>query len=157
MSNLATGVVVVTARVTDEDGVRDHAMTANTLTSVSLDPPMVLFCVQRTSRFHDAVLAAGAWAVNVLGEDLRSAAAWFATHGRPIGGQLGEYRYATGRRSGAPVLSDAIASLECRTWATYPGGDHTIVVGEVQCVRGPVGDDAEPLIYFRSRFRQLDA
>ncbi len=84
MGRFATGVTVVTAV---QDGF-DHAMTANSFASVSLDPPLVLVCVEVDSRFHEAVLDAGGWNVNVLDEAQRGRASWFATKGRPLVGQF---------------------------------------------------------------------
>ncbi|MDH4016127.1 MAG: flavin reductase family protein, partial [Actinomycetota bacterium] len=78
----ATGIAVITTRA---DGL-DHAMTANSFTSVSLDPLLALVCVERDSRFHSAVLAAGTWAVSFLPEGQEATARWFATRGRPLDG-----------------------------------------------------------------------
>ena len=84
MGRFATGVTVVTTRA----GEHDHAMTANSLASVSLDPLLVLVCVENDSRFFDAVIDTGAWGVSVLPHRARPAAAWLATSGRPLHGQL---------------------------------------------------------------------
>jgi flavin reductase (DIM6/NTAB) family NADH-FMN oxidoreductase RutF len=147
----ATGIVVVSASL---DGV-DHAMTVNAFTSVSLDPLLVLFCAEKAARFHGAVLAAGSWAVSVLGEDAEETSRWLSTRGRPLEGQLADYPHHPGPQTGAPVLDDAIASLECRTWEVYDGGDHSIVVGEVIGLnsRRP---DVGPLIYYKRKYRRLD-
>ena len=77
----ASGIVVVTTR-------GGHAMTVSAFTSVSLDPPLVLFCAEKIARFHDAVLAEGSWAVSILAEDDEKTARWLATRGRPMDGQL---------------------------------------------------------------------
>ena len=147
----ATGIVVVS---TSLDGV-DHAMTVNAFTSVSLDPLLVLFCSEKIARFHSAVLAAGSWAVSVLGEDAEETSRWLSTRGRPLEDQLADHSHHPGPRTGAPVLDDAIASLECRTRDVYDGGDHSIVVGEVISVdsRRP---DVGPLIYYKRKYRRLD-
>lgn len=147
----ATGIVVVSASL---DGV-DHAMTVNAFTSVSLDPMLVLFCAEKIARFHGAVLAAGSWAVSVLGEDAEEASRWLSTRGRPLEDQLADYPHHPGPHTGAPVLDDAIASLECRTRDVYDGGDHSIVVGEVIGVdtRRP---DVGPLLYYNRKYRRLD-
>jgi flavin reductase (DIM6/NTAB) family NADH-FMN oxidoreductase RutF len=140
----------VTTRV---DGV-DHAMTANSFTSVSLDPMLVLICVERTVRFHDAVLRSGLWAVSVLGEDDREAAEWFALRGRPLTGQLERFPHRRGPLTDAAVLDSALASLEVRTAAVYDGGDHDIVLGEVMALAQAPGH-GRPLLYFESGYRQL--
>ncbi|MEV4255054.1 flavin reductase family protein [Spirillospora sp. NPDC049652] len=150
VGRFATGVAVVT---TVDDGV-DHAMTVNAFTSVSLDPLLVMFCAERTARFHDTVLAAGTWAVSVLPDGLRAASEHLATRGRPIAGQLDGYRVHRGAVTGAAVLSEALAAVECRTHAVHPAGDHSIVIGEVLSLDVP-NPDAEPLIFHDGRYRRI--
>jgi flavin reductase (DIM6/NTAB) family NADH-FMN oxidoreductase RutF len=146
----ATGIVVVTASV----GGTGHAMTVTAFTSVSLVPLRVLFCAEKIARFHDAVLAAGAWAVSVLGEDSEKTSRWLATRGRPLAGQLDAIPHHPGPLTGAPILDDALAAMECRTTAVHDGGDHSIVVGEVLAISEP-RPDGSPLIYYASRYRRL--
>lgn len=150
LGRFATGVTVVT---TIAGGV-DHAMTASAFTPVSLDPLLVLVCVDKDARFHDAVLDAGFWGVSVLAAGARPAAEWFATQGRPLHGQLNRVRHGRGRATGAVLLDDAVATLEVRTTAVYDGGDHSIVVGAVLSVGTPL-PDAKPLVYYRSRYTSL--
>lgn len=126
----ASGIVVVTTR-------GGHAMTVSAFTSVSLDPPLVLFCAEKIARFHDAVLAEGSWAVSILAEDDEKTARWLATRGRPLDGQLEGVAHHPGPATGAPLLDDALAVLECRTTAVHDAGDHSIVVGEVEAVTAP--------------------
>ena len=126
----ASGIVVVTTR-------GGHAMTVSAFTSVSLDPPLVLFCAEKIARFHDAVLAEGSWAVSILAEDDEKTARWLATRGRPLDGQLDGVAHHPGPATGAPLLDDALAVLECRTTAVHDAGDHSIVVGQVEAVAGP--------------------
>jgi flavin reductase (DIM6/NTAB) family NADH-FMN oxidoreductase RutF len=146
----ASGIVVVSASL---EGT-GHAMTVNAFTSVSLVPLRVLFCAEKIARFHDAVLAAGSWAVSVLGEDSEKTARWLATRGRPLDGQLDAVAYHTGPATGAPILDDALAAMECRTTAVHDGGDHSIVVGEVLAVSEP-RPAGSPLLYYASRYRRL--
>lgn len=150
MARFATGVAVVTCQV---DGT-DHAMTANSFTSVSLDPPLVLVCVDEESRFHEAVTRADTWAVSILAEHQTGRARWFATSSRPIPGQFDTTPTRRGGLSGALLLDGALATVECRTHARHPGGDHTILVGEVL---GLQLDDPEgrPLVWFGHGFRTL--
>ena len=151
----ATGIAVVAATT----GGVTHAMTVNALTSVSLDPLLILVCVERAARFHDAVLSAGTWAVSVLTEDHEKTARWLATRGRPVEDQLDGHPHHPGPVTGHPILDDALASLECRTYATHPGGDHTILVGEVLSVSGPdpSSEVPGPLLYHDGRYRRLPA
>lgn len=127
MARCATGVVVVT---TVADGF-DHAMTANSFTSVSLDPQLVLFCVQRDSRFHEAITAAARWEVNLLAADQAAEARWFAERGRPLERQMQVVEY-TRDEDGIALLAGSIGYLGCTTEAIHPGGDHSIVVGRVE-------------------------
>ena len=124
------GIVVVTTSA-------GHAMTVSAFASVSLEPPLVLFCAEKIARFHDAVLTAGSWGASILAEDAEKTARWLATRGRPLDGQLDGVAHHAGPVTGAPLLDGALATLECRTTAVYDGGDHSIVVGEVVSVGGP--------------------
>ncbi len=150
MGRFATGVCVVSTLL---DGM-DHAMTVNTFTSVSLEPLLVLVCVETESRFYDAVLESGQWAVSVLDAAARPAAAWLATRGRPLDGQLDQVPHHRGPVTGAAVLDQASAWLECGTHGVYPGGDHVILVGEVLSA-GLGSDDGGALVYHRSDYRFL--
>lgn len=145
MARVASGVVVVTARVDDAD----HAMTANSFTSVSLDPQLVLFCVQKDSRFHDAIHASSRWVVNLLSADQAAAARWFAERGRPLGRQMDLVEY-TRDDDGIALLTGSIGHLGCTTEAIHPGGDHSIVVGRVRRI---VHENlhANPLLYLDHR------
>jgi len=150
MSRFATGVIVVTC-VQD---AFDHAMTANAFASVSLDPALVLVCVENDSRFHEAIGHAELWAVNVLDASQRGRASWFATRGRPLVGQFDSTPTTRSQITGSLLLDGALAVLECRTVAVHPAGDHDIVVGEVLGMRTP-RPDGDPLVYFRSAYRSL--
>jgi flavin reductase (DIM6/NTAB) family NADH-FMN oxidoreductase RutF len=152
------GIVVVTTSA-------GHAMTVSAFASVSLEPPLVLFCAEKIARFHDAVLAAGAWAVSILAEDGEKTASWLATRGRPLEGQLDEVPHRPGPATGAPLLDGALATMECRTFAVYDGGDHSIVVGRVAAADSPAESPARgsapgpparrPLIHHAGRYHRL--
>lgn len=150
VGRFATGVTVVTTR---HRGI-DHAMTANAFTSVSLEPLLVLVCVELEARFHDAIVDSGTWGVSVLEESARPTAEWFAERGRPLHGQLDRHPHHPGPRTGAPLLDAALATLECATRAVYPGGDHSIVLGKVLDVALP-RPEARPLLYYRGAWRHL--
>lgn len=144
MGNLATGVAVVAARH-PETG-QPFGLTANSLTSVSLEPPLVLVCVQQQLRSHDCIRCAEHFSVNLLGEHQEEVSRRFARRD-------GEEKFAgvpfrTGA-SGAPILEDAFAWLDCRLWASYPGGDHTIYVGEVLAGEAREG---RPLLFFQGAY-----
>ena len=134
VGRLATGVTIVTSRL----GVVDHAMTANALTSVSLEPLLVLVCVEREARFHDAIVESGSGGSASCRPAARATADWLATRGRPLHGQL-ERVPPTAGVTGVALLDESLSTLECETTGAYPGGDHTIVVGRV-----PRGGDQRP-------------
>ena len=150
MGRLAAGVTVVT---TTSDG-HDHAMTADTLTSVSLDPLLVLVCVETEARWHDTVLAAGVFGVSVLAAEQRPLSEWFATRGRPLHGQLDRAPHHRGQRTGVALLDGSLMHLECRTTDVHPAGDHVIVVAEVVSIQLP--DTVGPaLVHFRGRYGSI--
>ena len=143
------GIVVVTTSA-------GHAMTVSAFASVSLEPPLVLFCAEKIARFHNAVLAAGSWSASILAEDGEKTARWLATRGRPLDGQLDGVAHHAGPVTGAPLLDGALATLECRTTAVYDGGDHSIIVGEVVAADSPAGPPARgPLVHYAGRYRRL--
>jgi flavin reductase len=150
MGRFASGVTVVTARVREID----HAMTANAFASVSLEPMLVLVCVEQEARFHDAVMAAGQWGVSVLDGSGRAVSEWLATRGRPLHGQLDRVPHHYGAVTGAALLEQSLATMECRTVGSFPGGDHTIVVGEVLAIGTRDSDDGG-LIHFRGRYDRI--
>lgn len=150
IGRFATGVTVVTTFA----GQHDHAMTANSVTSVSLDPVLMLVSVEQDSRWHEAVAESGVWGVSILGAHDRPSAEWLASPGRPLHGQLDRIAHHRGPRTGVALLDGALATLECRTFAAHPAGDHTLVVGEVVSVHSPARVDAA-LVHFRGRYGVL--
>ncbi|MFC9971096.1 flavin reductase [Spirillospora sp. NPDC127200] len=142
----STGVSVVTT--VSGDGW--HGMTASSFSSVSLEPPLVLVCLARRLRTHRLVEASGVFAVSVLGRD-------HARLGRVFAGMEPGERFA-GRpwrtaRTGAPVLEEALGWLDCRVAHAYPGGDHTIFVGEA--LAGATPRRAAPLLFHSRAWGQL--
>lgn len=144
LGHYATGVAVVATRAPGDGGPRGLTVTA--FASVSLDPPLVLACVDRGSETHEAIGAVGRFAVSIL------PAAGAALAGR-FGGRGGAEKFEgvawREEATGSPILDEAIAWVDCTVWARYPGGDHTIFVGEVVAggVRG-----GEPLLYHRGGY-----
>ena len=142
----ATGVVVVSTRA----GTHDHAMTANSFTTVSLDPPLVLFCVERDARFHDAVVDSGSFGVSILAAEHRRVATWLSTPGRPLIGQLDTVPHERGP-GGSVLVSGALGHLEADVTAMHHAGDHSIVVGAVTHLDAP-DEPTAALLYVRSRY-----
>lgn len=144
--SFATGVTVVTCR--DADGT-PHGLTANSFTSLSLDPPLVLVCLAKATTSAGPLTQAKHFAVNVLRTSQRPASITFSS---PAGDRFGKTRWEEGRR-GAPLLTDSLAQFECDGHAVHDGGDHWILVGRIDRVRFEEGPD--PLLYFRGRYRRL--
>jgi 3-hydroxy-9,10-secoandrosta-1,3,5(10)-triene-9,17-dione monooxygenase reductase component len=124
LGQFPTGVTIVTAA----GPTRPLGMTANSFSSVSLDPPLVSWCCACSSPSHDGFAAAEGFAVHFLGADHRDLALRFA--GKGGGDRFDGVAHRPGRY-GAPLIEELAPVFECRTWARYPGGDHTILIGEV--------------------------
>lgn len=148
LSCLAGGVTVVTAR--RPDGT-PSGLTATSVCSVSLEPPLILVCLERDTRTHGVVGAAGSYAVNLLRAGQEGLARHFA---RDVDDKFDEVPHESGV-VGAPILGDALGFLECVVVKTLPAGDHTIYVGEVRQAGAESREEAEPLLYFRSEYRAL--
>lgn len=149
MGRFATGVTVVTTC----DGPQRHGITVNAFCSVSLDPPLVLVCIDRTSKVRDILADAGIFAVNLLAEDQQDVSVCFAsnTDERHL-----NFCHADSHveATGAPVLDNALGYVDCRVVNIFPGGDHDIFIGQVEAL-GTADGDARPLLYYRSQYRQL--
>jgi len=147
LGHFATGVTIITARHDDEP----VGMAANSFTSVSLDPPLVLFCAGVESETWPQIKAAERFCVNVLGHRQRDLAVGFARKGsdRYDGVEL------LSRADGPPWMAGAIAHIDCRIAAEHPAGDHTLVLGEVlelSVSESDVEALEEPLIFYRGEF-----
>jgi len=145
----ATGITVITL---DSDH-EVHGMTANAFTSVSLDPMLVLVCVDRRARTHAHLHAKKRFGVNVLSEDQHAISEYYArperTHERAEQ-EAGAVFERT--QHGTPVLKGALAYLECRLHSAQDAGDHTIFIAEVEEV---VVREGEPLLFFGSKYRKI--
>lgn len=145
----ATGITVVTA---GQDLPR--GMTANAFTSVSLEPPLVLVCVQRSANMHETIQECGSFAISVLAAHQEDVARLFANDNRPRGSEFDAVDAIPGPYTGAPILSGALAWLECALTTTYDGGDHSIFIGEVQSLGR--GESDEALLFYDGRFHRLE-
>lgn len=147
----ATGITVVTA-----GGDEPRGMTANSFTSVSLDPPMVLVCVLRDASMHETILEQAGFAISVLSNRQERVARYFADRNRPRGqGEFDTVAHIRGPQTGAPVLPDALAWFECSLAAVYEGGDHSIFLGEI--VHAGRGPDEDALLFYAGAYRRLEA
>jgi 3-hydroxy-9,10-secoandrosta-1,3,5(10)-triene-9,17-dione monooxygenase reductase component len=148
MGHFATGVTVVTSVGDDGEPV---GTTANAVTSLSLDPPLVLVCFDLASATLRAVHRHGAFAVNVLGAGQEHLSANFARRG--LAAAWDEVRHRRGP-TGSPRIEDVIAHVECTVEHTLPGGDHEIVVGRVRHV-STNGNGEAPLVFWRGKYASV--
>ena len=148
MGCFATGVTIITI---DQEG-EVHGMTANAFTAVSLDPVLVLVCVDHRARTHAHLHARKRFGVNVRSSDQQAISEYYA--GASEAHQHPESAGARFERTahGTPVLQGALAYLECRLHSAQPAGDHTIFIAEVEHVEVRDGD---PLLFFRGRYRDI--
>lgn len=149
MGAFATGVTIITVDLEGEV----HGMTANAFTSVSLDPMLVLVCVDHSTRTHAHLHAKKRFGINVLCEDQRVISEYYARAERTHENAEAEAGARFDRtRHGTPVLHGALAYLECRLQSVQEAGDHTIFIAEVEDV---VLQDGDPLVFFRGRYRKI--
>lgn len=149
-SRLATGVMVMTTEV---DGA-PHGMTVNAVTSVSLDPLLVLVCVEKDTMMERLLAAGGVFALSILPAECSHLSVHFADSERPAGAAQFADVGIRAEGTGAPVLDCSIGWVDCEVWATYDGGDHIIVVGEVVDLDLAM-EDAPPLVYYRSGYHTV--
>ena len=146
----ATGVTVVTMH----DGDQPHGITVNAFASVSLDPLLLLVCIDKAVSVYQALERAGAFAVNILTEDQRELSEFFACHGREDEGDtMGGFPYRAGK-TGSPILEGTLGWVDCRFWRQSDAGDHTMVLGEVVDMELSRPDGA-PLLFYSGGYRRL--
>jgi flavin reductase (DIM6/NTAB) family NADH-FMN oxidoreductase RutF len=145
LGRFATGVTVLT--VVTSDG-RQLGMTANSLASVSLHPPLISLCVDREAEMHDAILTTREFMVNVLSSPQEALARRFADKHEDRFDGIG-YHLSP---AGLIMLDGALAYIECQRHAEFPAGDHTLILGRV--VGGSTGE-GRPLLYYRGGYAVL--
>jgi flavin reductase (DIM6/NTAB) family NADH-FMN oxidoreductase RutF len=142
LGRFATGVTILTTRAADG---RLYGMTANAVAAVSLDPPLVLVCVERTREMHDVLRSAPRFALSVLAADQEPLSHRFA---EDSGDRFAGVAMLEGAH-GLPLVAGAVAHIECATREAVAAGDHTIFIGRVT---GGAGTDRPPLAYFRATY-----
>jgi 3-hydroxy-9,10-secoandrosta-1,3,5(10)-triene-9,17-dione monooxygenase reductase component len=147
LGHFATGVTLITAM----DGDEPVGMACNSFTSVSLDPPLVLYCAAKASSTWPKIQPAQCFAANILGEDDEELCRLFATKGAARFKHLNYSPY----RTGAPVIHDAIAFVDCETVAEHDAGDHVIVVGRV--VELGYASEGKPLLFYRGGYGHFES
>lgn len=143
----ASGVTIVTTRA----GERVFGMTASAFSSVSLDPPLVLVCIEKKAHTLPWIVESGVFAVNVLADDQQELSTRFATEGN----ESVRFEGVACRSgpTGAPWLPDTLAVLDCRVTAAHDAGDHFIYVGTVEAAE--FAAEREPLLHYDARYRAL--
>jgi flavin reductase (DIM6/NTAB) family NADH-FMN oxidoreductase RutF len=144
LSHFASGVTIVTTRANESD----YGLTVSAFSSLSLVPPLVLICIEKTVKTHDAIRTAGNYVVNLLGEAQQELSNRFASRIEDKFAGL-EIRRSG---SGIAILPATIGSIECAVRSELDGGDHTIFVGEIENAET---FDGAPLVYFRGSYRTL--
>lgn len=145
MSRLASGVTVVTTR--DLAG-RPHGLTVTAFSSLSAEPPLVLFCIHKQTYSHYAFFERQAFVVSILSEDQEEVSQQFAN---PEDDKFVRVQLVD-TEIGLPGIAHSLAILECRVVDHHDGGDHTIVIGEIDRA---IFKDGNPLIYYRSDYRKI--
>ncbi len=143
----ATGITVITT--VDRDGEK-YGVTANSFTSLSLEPPLCLFCLDSSTLSFSAFQRAEHFAVNVLAQDQEHLSSNFARSNTDKWDGVAYETWATG----APILPGCIANLECDTEAMHEGGDHVIIVGRIRDMAYRDGD-CQPLLYYKGGYNAL--
>jgi flavin reductase (DIM6/NTAB) family NADH-FMN oxidoreductase RutF len=146
VGHYATGVAIITAI----DGDEPVGMACNSFTSVSLDPALVLFCAAKSSSTWPRIQAAKKWAANILTEDGEEICRLFAQKGAD---RFAHLSYTTGR-TGAPLLDEAIAFVDCETIDEHDAGDHVIVVG--RALELGYASEGKPLLFYRGGYGRFD-
>ncbi len=146
MSLYPSGVVIVT---TFNDQGDKCGFTASAFTSLSLEPPLVLVCLANTADCFNSFKKSKQFSINVIGEQQQELAFKFATKGAD---KFEGDEFAISELTGLPIITDCVCSLECETRYTYPGGDHEILVGEVQHARI---NNTNPSIWYEGSFRNI--
>src|SRR5579863_1862719 len=153
MGQFATGVTIITVDLEGEGHGEVHGMTANAFASVSLDPPLVLVCVDHSTRTHAHLHARKRFGINVLRQDQRAISEYYARPER----DHDHAEAAAGARfdrtkHGTPMLHGTLAYLECRLHSSQVAGDHTIFIAQVEDV---VVHEGDPLLFFRGKYRKV--
>ena len=148
LGNWGTGVTIVATSGTDG---KPYGLTVSSFTSVSLDPPLILVCLDNRISGLQAFKDSGKFGVSVLGEDQADLSTLFAKKDSVRPAEL----YFTGK-TGVPLITGSLVGIECKNFAMYAGGDHQILVGEVEAVEfGSATEGKGPLLYFRGKYGKL--
>ncbi|AZL15369.1 flavin reductase family protein [Rickettsiales endosymbiont of Stachyamoeba lipophora] len=145
LGHFSTGIAVATTKIAGDEYV---GITINSFTSVSLNPRLVLFCVDKKSTTLEGFIKQDSFAVSILDSSQYLIAKHFAS---PKANKFENIRYILGV-TGAPIIVPHLTFMECQKYATYEAGDHFIIVGEVINLKTAKNESSDPLIYFKGQF-----
>ena len=149
MSKFATGVTIVTTR----SGAAIHGLTVNAFCSLSLEPPLVLICIDKQAQGHEIIASGECFAVNFLTNTQAHLSDLFANNDATPEQRFAQVQFHQ-ERTGAPILEGTLGWIDCRVRSASDGGDHTIFVGEV--LASGINEAEEPLLYFDSGYHRLE-
>jgi flavin reductase len=144
----ATGVTVITV----DNREQVHGMTANAFTAVSLEPPLVLVCIDRRNRTHQCLQAMARFGISLLSEAQKSISEYYALPALARSQNSYTTAHFFRTNNGTPVLDGSLAFLECRVREMHPAGDHTVFVAQVENL---IAGEGRPLLYFRGNYRSI--
>jgi flavin reductase (DIM6/NTAB) family NADH-FMN oxidoreductase RutF len=150
LGRFATGVTVIT---TAKDNTK-HGMTANAFSSVSLNPPLILVSIDKRADMHAYMMESDIFCVNILPEHRREWSDWWAGKAPKDADQFADIPHSI-KATGSPVLDDCLGYIDCKVWTRYNGGDHTLVLGEVQDAHVNPDPAVKPLLFFSSKYHKL--
>ncbi|MBX7170326.1 MAG: flavin reductase family protein [Pyrinomonadaceae bacterium] len=146
LGRFASGVTVIT---TKDSNAHLHGLTVSAFCSVSMNPPLILICIQKTTGSHHAFEQAKCFVVNILEESQQDVSNHFASH---LDDKFTGQNYHLSEH-GLPILDNCLVNLECNLKNSYDGGDHTIFVGEIENAKF---SDGKPLTYFHGKYHKIN-
>lgn len=147
MSRFVSGVTIISTQ--DHEG-KFFGLTASSFTSLSLDPPLILFCLNSAAKSLEPLLKSKKFAISILAEDQKDISNHFATHKTD---KFSNIDYSIGPFSSCPLITGANCLIECSLYANYDGGDHRIIVGKVENLI--MGASKGPLAYYNRDYRKI--
>ncbi len=148
LAKFCTGVTIVTTK--NQEGM--HGLTVNAFTSVSLDPPLILVCIQKNGLSHSSLCECETFVVNILSIEQKELSDRFANPAMDSEDRFRDLSFRVSK-NGVPILADNLGHLECRVVNQFEGGDHTIFIGQVE--NGDFSEGKQPLLFYESRYSYI--
>lgn len=150
LAKFCTGVTIVTTK--NQDGL--HGLTVNSFTSVSLDPPLILICIQKNGSSHSTLSRSETFVVNILSAEQKELSDRFANSALDSEERFRGLNFRISE-NGVPILAGNLGHLECRVVNQFEGGDHTIFIGQVE--NGDFSKGRQPLLFYESGYARLES